>query len=153
MKHTDIISDFMGGRNNKNSYGNFGLSALSPILRSPNFTDAFVDMSTALGMHRIDAKMQLHMWIYGFFPEYKFRQENANSKNIPECDYVYIWECNRKRKPVRYHEGIKRGRWDDDEVEKLIECIENGMSYKEMAIELDRDYKSVNHKVASLNLK
>ena len=91
-------------------------------------------------MHRITAKTMLQMWIYGFFPEYKFRQDDSKAVKIPKCENEYVWECERQRKSdkMRY--------WTDAEVEKLKVWFEEGIPYKQMAIMLDRDVKTIYNK-------
>lgn len=89
----------------------------------------------------------LHMWIYGFFPEYKFRQEDSRAVKVPKCENEYVWECERQRKSnkMRY--------FTDEEVEKLKIWLKEGISYKQMATMLDRDVKAIYNKVAKLKIK
>lgn len=72
MKNILSICTLFGDYKHRNSYGNIMLSEKSPILHSKNFSDGFVQMCIALGDSHTAAAMKLHLWIHGFYPEYKF---------------------------------------------------------------------------------
>lgn len=99
-------------------------------------------MAVNLGTHRTTAKTMLHMWLFGFFPEYSFRQDE---KQKPYTEGDYIFQEDRKKENTSMH-------WTKEEVEKLTIWIDAGINCKQISTMMDRNYKAVHAKAKRLNL-
>lgn len=68
--------------------------------------------------------------------------EHSGSETVKGFEDDEVFELNRQQSP----------RWSEDETEKLLEMYNRGRSYSEMALELNRTYGSVQHKLMYLGM-